>query len=461
MKKTTKTTVSWIAVLTLLLSLLPQTIFAEGEAAASELTATVTFIDEKHDDQTLMSKTVTVLAEPEKPYIPEGAADPLDGKASVYDALLTALGAENITAEWGSYGMFVTALTIDGQTIANAENTDAVSPFPAYKEFSLDGKDYYYSYSRGYSWMYGIEGLDSGTLLGMSSQPLTDNANITFNYQFYQSEYGTYKINVIFAVEQDGKWTETSKDIPVPVYVYKDYLQDVPDDMKYDKASAYDALLVAAGKENVSVEGLTPEQPTLQSISSITLNGKQYSKTSAGAPDGICDSLYTGSTGMKWNVHLNPVEFGGENTEEIFELVHDDDICDRYLKYGDQYLFTYEPWSDMKDEDNNPYELPYGIGKMKDQNGNVAGDDFSGVTDVFVTAAKFTPYEAADVILAAYDENGVCLGTNITNLSPEQAVMQEINTNLFPLPQGTKQVKAFAWSRSLRPLSVVRSAESK
>lgn len=226
--------------------------------------------------------------------------------------------------------------------------------------------------------------------------------------------------------------------VTVPVMPQKDYISDATGgDVLEGKASAYDALLTAIGRENVDAS-------TSGWINAITIDGTKYVNTNG---EYICDFSIYYSAGY-WMIQSN-----GEYIDTV-ALAHK-------LENGDTVTFVYEPTiSDM----HPPYEsicTPYGIGGIMNQDGgSVISGGLDGVTDVYVTATKFDANApAADVILAAYDKSGALLETRITPIG-DVAVLEEKEADLLTLPAGTQTVKAFVWNQTQAPFGNMRSYEA-
>lgn len=426
-----KVTISWIAVFAVMLSLLPQVGFANDTGDAAALHAAVSFVAQ---GETIATQSVTVPAEPEKDYIPQGTNDPLEGKASVYDAVLAALAQDNTGSINASWTQQYASMYISDIMIGGTEYSEAI--YEAEQEGVYGEPDFYSKYS-GAGWTYTIDGKSGG---GASGEALTDNAEIVFTYAPYCYESGVYKVNMKF-ITSNG---ETIKEnVLVPVYPEKDYIKTdknpsgIPDKLE-GKASVYDALRTAIGQENVNMRGTF--------ITGITVDGTPYNSASDDAKL-LCDFAFYYSSGKDWTYSVNDV-FVSEYAP------------DQKLAYGDVIVFTYSPWHYITDMyTSGGYAMPYGIGSVMDQDGGGVTDDFTDVTDVYVTAVKFEEQApAAKVILAAYDAEGVLLRTKITSLD-ELGVLDEKESDILTLPARTQKIKAFVWTADFSPVGSMRSAE--
>lgn len=405
MNNTRNKAVSVILAMVMALSLMQAAVFAEEDT----LSATVEIVA---NGQTVVTSPVTVSKAPEKPYIPSGSDDPLSGAASVYDAIVAAVGADKITASWSEYGIYMTAVQI-GETVYAA-----VSDEPVIKD-----NGGYTKYS-GSGWTYTVDGKTGSS---MSGETLSDKAKIVLTYAPYSYEDGTYKATVKFHTP-DG---DTQKEVSVPVKPQKDYVTEESSDTLDGMASVYDALLEAAGKENIKASNTF--------ITAITVGETEYASKS-NDPKFFCDLEFMLSSGFDWTYTVN-----GEYAPEYAPNMK--------LEYGDVIEFSYGAWNYcMNTGDYSSVSTSYAASKITLT--DLQGNKLDGLAHESVMAnvklVKLTADTAEDydgyLILAGYDENGKIISFQYlaAQMEPEKEYSLGALINV-PEDRTLSTVKAFFW----------------
>lgn len=410
MRKTTNKVISLMMVWVMALSICSIQVFANNDTITAQVQVVI-------NNEVAIDKSVTVAKTPQKPYIPEDITDSLAGAASVYDAILAAVGSDNISATWGQYGIFINTVTVNDTQYKEVADTPIVN-------------DEYSKYS-GKGWTYTLDGKSPGA---MSGEALTEGSKIVFTYAPYNFENGVYRVS-LKTNTPDGVKTH---DITVPLKPTKDYLTEA--DPLDGAASPYDALLLAVGADNVVMKNAF--------ITAITVDTVEY-KGKDNEMKSLFDMAYIVSSGFAWTYTVNGV-FADEYSTQ------------RKIEYGDVIEFTYGPWTYCMDgTDYSEIKTPYvssGI-KLTDLTGKPATGLESGVMANFEVARltnKQSDMYSEYIILAGYDENDLLvsfgyMGANIDWLKPTKF------GSMINVPQGKKlaKVKAMVWDGldTMQPLA--------
>lgn len=364
----------------------------------------------KSDGKIITTKEVAVDAEPEKSYIPEGIIDPLEGKASVYDAVLNAVGSENITATYGQYGMYITAIKVEDISYDETNN-----PY-------VEKDNGEYTKSSGRAWTFTIN--LNEIWASMDAKALTEGDTIDVDIKDWVYETGASKVSVIFKTD-DGDAEYTDIKIPVPELGF---------------ISALNAVNSAIGEDNVVMTG--------DYIKSMTVEEKTYADNSE--TDYVLDFNYMISSGDAWTYTVNGV-YASEYAPNL------------KIEYGDIIEFKYSPWIYVMELRGNSFAevtTPYVLGTLSitDEKGKEFDElPESGSFLANINIMKLANNDMKDYILiVSYDEHGKLMSMNYMSCKLTYREECEFGT-LINIPEGKiiGNVKAFVWDglSTMVPLS--------